>query len=179
MGRDKATLKIQGEPLWLRQLILLQKLEPKAIWVSARTPPTWLPPNIEALLDEPPSRGPLSGIALALERIETTHLLVLAIDLPAMSSAHLQKLAALAIPGRGVIPATSQHFEPLAAIYPKSAAPAAARALLDGKLALQVFARALLEAGLVTEYRLKAEEGPLYRNVNTPADLTGGPDPGT
>jgi len=179
MGRDKATLKIQGEPLWLRQLTLLQKLGPKALWVSARTAPTWLPPNVELLLDEPPSRGPLSGIARALERIETTHLLVLAIDLPEMSSGHLQKLAACAIPGRGVIPASSQHFEPLAAIYPKSAAAAAARALVDGKLALQFFATALLEAGLATEYRLKEEEGALYRNVNTPADLAGGPAPET
>ncbi len=177
MGRDKATLRIQGEPLWLRQLTLLQKLNPKALWVSARTPPAWLPPNVEALLDEAPSRGPLSGIARALNRIETTHLLVLAVDLPEMSSAHLQKLVAFAKPGRGVIPASSQHFEPLAAIYPKSAAVAAARALVDGKLALQVFARALLDAGLVTEYRLKAEEGALYRNANTPADLPDGPGP--
>jgi molybdopterin-guanine dinucleotide biosynthesis protein A len=102
---------------------------------------------------------------------------VLAIDLPEMSSAHLQKLAAFAKPGHGVIPASPEHFEPLAAIYPKSAAAAAARALLDGKLALQVFAKALLEAGLVTEYRLKAEERALYRNVNTPADLPDGPGP--
>jgi molybdopterin-guanine dinucleotide biosynthesis protein A len=177
MGRDKATLSIQGEPLWLRQLALLQKLEPKALWVSARTPPSWLPPNVGALLDEPSSRGPLSGIARALERIDTTHMLVLAIDLPEMSDTHLQKLAALAKPGCGVIPATAQHFEPLAALYPKSAAAAAARALVEGKLALQAFAKVLLEAGLVTEYRLTAEERALYRNVNTPADLLGGPFP--
>jgi molybdopterin-guanine dinucleotide biosynthesis protein A len=175
MGRDKATLRIRGEPLWLRQLTLLQKLEPAALWVSARTPPAWLPPNVEALLDEPPSRGPLSGIARALERIETTHLLVLAIDLPEMSFVHLQKLAALANPNRGVIPTGPQHFEPLAAIYPKSAAGAAARALREGNLTLQVFAKALLEAGLVREYRLEAEERALYRNVNKPADLPEGP----
>jgi molybdopterin-guanine dinucleotide biosynthesis protein A len=179
MGRDKATLRIQGEPLWSRQLALLKKLEPKALWVSARTPPAWLPPNVEVLLDEPPSRGPLSGIARALERIETTHLLVLAIDLPEMSSAHLQKLAGFAKPGRGVIPATSRHFEPLAAIYPKAAAAAAAHSLLDGKLALQAFARVLLEAELVTEYRLTTEERALYLNVNTPSDLLGGRVPET
>ncbi|MDE3099592.1 MAG: NTP transferase domain-containing protein [Verrucomicrobiota bacterium] len=48
------------------------------------------------MLDEPPSRGPLSGPAAALKYGRTTHVLALAVDLPRMTSAHLKRLWSLA-----------------------------------------------------------------------------------
>src|SRR5437867_2135004 len=82
MGADKAMLEIGGEPLWARQLRRLRELQPERILISARSKPAWCPAEIETVLDEPPSRGPLSGLAAALKIIQTTHLLALAIDLP-------------------------------------------------------------------------------------------------
>jgi molybdenum cofactor guanylyltransferase len=82
MGADKATLVLDGEPLWSRQLRTLRELQPERILISARTKPAWCPPEIEVVLDKPPSRGPLTGLAAALKRIHTTHLFALAIDLP-------------------------------------------------------------------------------------------------
>ncbi len=171
MGRDKATLVVQGEPLWSRQLALLESLRPAAVWISARTLPAWAPRAEATLLDVPPSRGPLSGIALALERMNTTHLLALAIDLPDMPVGHLQKLAGLVEPGRGVIPMTPEHFEPLAAIYPKEAESTARTFLSSQQLAMQSLAAALVRLGLVKEYRVAEAERAFYRNLNTPADV--------
>src|SRR6266849_6240188 len=92
MGKDKATLLFRGKPLWQIQLDLLRKLEPAEIFISARTDPPWRPRDVQFVADDPPSRGPLSGLTGSLARIRTSHLLVLAIDMPFMSEIHLRSL---------------------------------------------------------------------------------------
>src|SRR5215469_1433267 len=96
MGADKATLVLDGEPLWSRQIRVLRELYPAKVMISARKMPDWCPADIEVALDEPPSRGPLSGLVAALGKIQTTHLLALAVDLPRMASEHICKLWARA-----------------------------------------------------------------------------------
>jgi molybdopterin-guanine dinucleotide biosynthesis protein A len=171
MARDKATLVVEGQPLWAWQLALLRELQPERIWVSARTVPSWAPADVQVVLDLPPSRGPLSGIVAALDRLPSSHLLTLAVDLPRMTSEHLRKLTALTRPGCGVIPRNQNHLEPLVAIYPKEAASTARGALESDDVSLQRFARGLLTQQLLTEYPLAAEEMALYLNANRPADL--------
>src|SRR4051812_17607093 len=121
MGRDKATIEFGGEPLWKRQLELLRALGPEQIFVSARTQPNWLPSGIEVLLDDPPSRGPLSGLAKGLALMRTTHLIALAVDMPFMNGEQIRKLLTATSAGCGVVPLVGQHAEPLAAIYPSEA----------------------------------------------------------
>src|SRR5450631_272010 len=86
MGRDKAAITFRGEPLWQRQLEVLRALLPEKIFVSVRQEPSWLSLETELLLDEPPSRGPLSGLTRALASTQTSHLVVLAVDMPFMTS---------------------------------------------------------------------------------------------
>jgi len=172
MGFDKATLSIGGEPLWQRQFRVLAELNPEATWVSARNRPAWCPADVEVILDQPPSCGPLSGVTAGLERLQTSHLLVLAIDLPNVSAEHLRKLCNLAKPGRGVIPRNQDWFEPLCAIYPREAAAEATQAL--GKNAsLQQLARTLIDKSRAEVYDIPAKERPLYLNANQPSDLEG------
>jgi len=171
MGVDKATLLISGEPLWKRQLSVLKEAQPHALWVSARAEPLWCPPEIEVVTDKPPSCGPLSGVAAGLRRLQTSHLLVLAIDLPQMTAEYLRKLCVLARPGNGVIPFHGGYFEPLCAIYPAEALAAAEMALNSGDASLQHFAQNLLRESQARVYELASEERPLYLNMNTPSDL--------
>jgi molybdopterin-guanine dinucleotide biosynthesis protein A len=171
MGVDKATLLIAGEPLWKRQLRVLTNLRPDAVWVSARTLPPWCPAEIEVIADRIPSRGPLSGVATGLRRLQTSHLLVLAIDLPQMTAEHLRNLWALARPGIGVIPFHGDYFEPLCAIYPAEALVAAETALSSDDVSLQHFAQNLLRESRVQVYELASGEASLYLNMNTPSDL--------
>jgi molybdopterin-guanine dinucleotide biosynthesis protein A len=119
----------------------------------------------------PPSCGPLSGITLGLERMTTTHLVVLAIDLSDMPLAQLRRLAEQAEAGIGVVPVTPEHFEPLAAIYPKEAERIAQSCLSSGQFAMHKFAAELLKLGLLKKYRLAEAERAFYRNLNTPADV--------
>jgi len=171
MGTDKATLVIDGELFWQRQINRLHELNPQTIWISARQRPSWCPPNIEIVADESPSRGPLSGLSAALDRLQTSHLLALAIDLPRMTAEQLRKICALAEPGRGVIPLNGENFEPLCAIYPIEAAAVARAALAGGELSLQRLARTLVQENLALAYPLSEREKELFHNVNTPADL--------
>ena len=171
MGVDKSTLAISGEPLWRRQLRILAEVQPSAVWISARSTPSWCPAGIEVILDGPRSRGPLSGVAAGLERLRTSHLLVLAVDLPRVPVEHLRKLCNLIRPGCGVIPQNTEGFEPLCAVYPVEAAPNAREALASHNLSLQHFARTLINQGRLKAYRITPEERAMYLNVNYPADL--------
>lgn len=171
MGRDKATLMINGEPLWRRQLRILGELQPSALWISARTVPPWRPPGLEVVLDESPSRGPLSGLAAGLSRLQTSHLLLLAVDLPCITASHLRRLWSLAKPGSGAIPQSEESFEPLCAVYPAEASPLASEALSGTDVSLQHFIGLLLRQSLAQAHALSAQERPLYLNLNAPEDL--------
>lgn len=171
MGTDKATLMIGGEPLWVRQLNLLRSLKPDEILLSVRSRPAWCPDGVEVVPDEPPSLGPLSGLVTVLERTRTTHLLMLAIDLPEMTAEHLQRLWQLALLHVSVIPRSEQHYEPLAAIYAGNAKPVAVQLLKQGRLSLQLLAEELLRTKRASIYHVSESERKLYRNVNSPEDL--------
>jgi molybdopterin-guanine dinucleotide biosynthesis protein A len=171
MGSDKALLEFEGEPLWRRQIRILIELQPQDVFVSARTAPAWLPDSMTVVCDEAPSRGPLSGLVAVLRRIETSHVLVLAIDLPKMTSDRLRRLWSRAQPGIGVIPDRNGTYEPLAAVYPREALPEAEAALRAGTLSLQPLLRELLARGRLITDPVEPEEARLFLNVNAPADL--------
>ncbi|MBU6409268.1 MAG: molybdenum cofactor guanylyltransferase [Verrucomicrobia bacterium] len=166
MGRDKATLLLNGEPLWARQLRVLRELSPEAILISARARPIWCPTQIEVVLDVPPSRGPLSGLAAALKRIQTTHLLAFAVDLPEMTSTHLKKLWSLANPGIGVVPQNGIFPEPLSAIYPVEGLRAVELTLATNDASMQGVIRRLTSRKQIYYYQIKRSERAAYENVN-------------
>jgi molybdopterin-guanine dinucleotide biosynthesis protein A len=171
MGRDKATLAINDQPLWARQLSLLRQIRSDEVFIAARVTPAWTPSDVALLLDAPPPRGPLSGISSALAAMVTSHLLALAVDLPQMTAEHLQKLIGLAQNGRGVVPYQENLAEPLVAVYPKEAARLADDALASEDVSLQSFVRQLEAQNLVVKYSVQPEERSLYHNLNTPQDL--------
>src|SRR5207247_9022948 len=72
MGTEKATIVFNGEPLWQRQMKLLRHLRPEEISVSARAERSWRPADTELVLDQPPSRGPISGLTADLGRTRTS-----------------------------------------------------------------------------------------------------------
>ena len=171
MGSDKATLLFHGKPLWQIQLELLQKLEPAEIFVSARTDPAWRPPDVHFVADDPPSRGPLSGLAAALARMRAKHLLALAIDMPFMTEKYLRFLWGQTEPGRGVLPEIDNRAEPLAAIYPQEALAKVQSALSGKDFSLQTVTGCLVAAGKLKVIPVTQGEKELFRNMNDLADL--------
>jgi molybdopterin-guanine dinucleotide biosynthesis protein A len=171
MGKDKATLSYRGKPLWQIQLELLRQLSPQEIFVSARSDPDWRPADIQFVADNPPSRGPLSGLAASLDRTSTSHLLALAIDMPWMSNKYLEFLCAQIKPGRGVLPKIGDRAEPLAAIYPRDALASVQSALSGEHFSLQTLTGRLVAVGKLQVVPVTSQERELFLNLNEPADL--------
>jgi molybdenum cofactor guanylyltransferase len=171
MGKDKATLLFRGKPLWQIQVELLRKLEPIEIFVSARTDPLWRRGDVQFVGDDPPSRGPLSGLAASLAQTRTEHLLALAIDMPFMTEKYLTFLCNHIEPRRGVIAKIDDRFEPLAAIYPEEALTDFQGALTGTDFSLQTMASRLVAEGKLEVTAVASHERKLFLNVNEPGDM--------
>ena len=169
MGTDKATLFFENEPLWQRQLATLKKTLPEKILISARTKPIWCPPDLATVLDVSPTRGPLSGLAAALKETTTTHLLILAVDMPLMTATHLNWLKTHAVLGSGVVPKVQNYSEPLCAIYPAEACELAHAQLQTNDFSLTTFVKKLREQNRLLELEIPAADELVYSNANTPA----------
>ena len=174
MGQDKAAILFRNLPLWQIQLDLLRKLQLQEIFVSAQTDPPWRPADIEFVPDNQPSRGPLSGIAAALSRIDSGHLLALAIDMPFMTESYLRRLCEKVERTGGVVPIIENRAEPLAAIYPRDAHDEVVDALLGSDFSLQSLVGKLIAAGKLQPIQVSAEEKAFFRNLNEPGDLDRG-----
>lgn len=172
MGKDKATLRFRGKPLWQIQLDLLRRLSPLEVFVSARTDPPWRPNDIEFVADQAPSRGPLSGLAAALAQMHGTHLLALAIDMPFLNARYLRSLCGRIEPGCGVLPKIGSRAEPLTAIYPAEARVDFATALAGTDFSLQELTKRLAGAARVRVVPVEGSDIELFRNLNDPDSLS-------
>jgi molybdenum cofactor guanylyltransferase len=171
MGEDKATLLFRGKLLWQVQLDLLRKVGPAEIFVSARTDPPWRPIDVRFVPDEPPSRGPLSGLTATLARIQSSHLLTLAIDMPFMNEGHLRAFCDQIHPGSGVLAMIGDRAEPLAAIYPIQAYDRFAAALSGVDFSMQTLTNQLVKMGRLHVIQVSQKEQRFYRNLNEPDDF--------
>ena len=163
MGRDKATLVIEGQPLWQRQLDKLRALEPCELFISGRCAGPYASAGVEIIEDSVPGLGPLGGVAAALRRATSPRVLVLAVDLPRMSA---EFLASLLREPHPTIPRHGNFFEPLAAIYPKCALPVAEEMLGQEDRSMQRFVRGLLERNWVQARTTRAAEVGYFKNLN-------------
>ena len=161
MGRDKALMEWQGVPLWKHQLQTLQALNPERTLISCRSE-QGLQSTEEFLYDPPDSDdGPLGAITRCLELVQMP-LLVLAVDMPWMTSAFLRDEVLKGGFFRG-----EHGFEALAAVYEPEMLPVMQEALSNGQLALQrVIAKLEGRVRPITE----AQAG-YFRNANYEAEL--------
>jgi molybdenum cofactor guanylyltransferase len=149
----------------------LRNLEPTEIFVSARTDPVWRPADVQFVTDDPPSRGPLSGLATSLAQMRTKHLLALAVDMPFITEKYLTFLCGQIEPGRGVIAKIDDRFEPLAAIYAQEALADVQNALSGKDFSLQTVTSRLVAAGKLRVMPVATPERKFFLNVNEPVDL--------
>jgi molybdopterin-guanine dinucleotide biosynthesis protein A len=171
MGRDKAFLEIDGVPLWQRQLRTLQELDPSEIFVAGPAQQEWMETGLKIVADAVYDSGPLGGLVALLRRSRTEQLLVLAVDLPNMTSQFLKELLTDCPKTGGIVPKRNKRFEPLAAIYSAGCLVLAESCLNSGNCSLQQLARRAAKAGLVTTREIADAEESLFFNLNTPADF--------
>ena len=97
MGRDKAFLEVDRQPLWRLQLAKLRAVCGKVVVCGSTSQRRFFEPEgVRFEADAAADLGPLSGIARALEAAQATHALVLAVDAePAALVALVDALEAL------------------------------------------------------------------------------------
>lgn len=171
MGRDKAWLELEGQSLLSRALATVRAAGITEIFISGRADTDYSALDCPVLLDREPGAGPLAGIERALAASAAPLTLVLAVDLPHMTTAFLQTLAQNCAPDAGVVPEIRGQLEPLAAIYPKRCQALALDCLRQGRRAARHFAELCRAAGAVHTFPVPTQHLRCFDNWNTPQDL--------
>ncbi len=175
MGRDKALVPWDGVPLWERQLRTLEALVPEETFLCAggRADLRVGPERARVLTDLPGGRGPVAGIAAALKECRCEQLVVLAVDLPTMTSDALTALL-LEAAESGIALERGGFFEGLAAVYPREMAPIAAEVARAEDCSVQRLVRMGAAMGMIRTRATLPEEDGLFLNVNRAEDLPAG-----
>jgi molybdenum cofactor guanylyltransferase len=179
MGRDKATIEIGGIPMLRRIYDLLALCHDRENSLTDRihvvTP--WvekyrsiLPVNCHFIAEQQPHQGPLRGFVQGLAEINSTWILLLACDLPNLSTPLIQTW----IDGLESIPAESvayvpkhlaKGWEPLCGFYRRSCLDSLLEYINHGEQSFQGW----LALNTVTE--LQIADPMCLVNCNTPAEL--------
>ena len=175
MGRDKATLLLpDGRSLLDRALQTLQDVGARELLVSVRPGQTYGKPNTREVVDAADNCGPLAGLIAALGNASTECILVLAVDLPAMSPDYLRKLLAASATHGGAVPHHGGFYEPLAAVYPRIAVAAAREVFSSGQYSLQAWVQVLAKKGQIQPVPVEPFETGFFANWNQPDDTLAG-----
>ena len=168
MGVDKADVEVNGKTMLERVAAALGESVPHVVLLGAERE------GIECWPDVVPARGPLAGIASALQRMEDDRVLVVAVDQPFVRTQTLARLAELdsKIP---IVPVDAVGVRQVTcALYPKDIAEAAMEeAGADGSMQ-SVLDRVSFQAVTPEIWRRWGEDGRSWFSVDTLAALDDG-----
>jgi molybdopterin-guanine dinucleotide biosynthesis protein A len=173
MGFPKALLSQSGQPLWQVQLGRLDALGPEERFLSAPRELALHDHAWKTVHDDKPDLGPLAGMAAAVRIMSADWLLVLAVDLPHMTSEYLGGLCDRAsASGRGQVPEMDGQYLGLSAVYPRDFLTAHLKTHLRSEdRSVQRFVQTGISLGLLEVCPVAKNEHRLFQNVNTPVDL--------
>lgn len=177
MGQDKALLDCAGQPLWLIQARKLQALQPAHLFIGCREEQGFhldAPEDLKAewLFDSPgQGDGPMLPIVHALQQASMP-LLVLAVDMPDMTTAFLDGLLAHR-PETAFFYQTSHGIEPLAGVYTPALIPLMQTAAAASQFSLRRLIEAAVQQDLALLLPLSSANEFHYNNVNSPGEWRG------
>lgn len=175
MGRDKALLTVSGEPLLVRQARLLGEAGAAEVLISQssdRPGSNWPRlPNTRTVWDLPGDIGPLAGLEAVLQAAQFDRVLVVAVDLPALSVAFLQELVSASRSKTGVVCRTHHGWEPFLTVYPSFALTAIRSAIARHELTCQRLIQQGLAEGWLVEFQPRGKCLIPFTNWNYPKDF--------
>lgn len=173
MGRPKADLRLDGEPMLVRQIRLLRKVAQRVVVVGGK--PGYLDEfNVPQIPDAFAGRGPLAGLYTALLESRTDFNLVLGCDLPFVNRRLLGFLVARAAAAGSDVTVPRSHdgrLQPLCAVYRRRALYAVRSCLEAGDNKLRGFYPRV--HCKIIAWRELADAGfraSIFNNMNTPED---------
>src|SRR5579863_511423 len=171
MGADKAFVTLEGRTLLARSVSLARSVTGDVRIVGNAEKFREFAPVVEDVFR---GCGPLGGIHAALRASGAELNLILAVDVPFVSSEFLLFLIARGRTSNAVVTVTRTGggWQPLCAVYRREFADVAEKALRAGRYKID----ALFEAGktqVISEVELTAGgfSAEMFRNLNTPNEL--------
>lgn len=172
MGRAKAALTLaDGRTLLQRQVGVLRAAGATTVQVSIGSGSGFMVEGATPVADHVAHAGPLAGIAAGLRAAPAGLVLVLAVDMPAITEVHLRQLLERTRSARGVVPMLAGQCEPLAAIYPSALAASAEAWLACGRRAVHTWAEDEAGKGNLLLWDTPPDWSDAFRNWNAPDDL--------
>ena len=178
MGVDKARLRLGTSTVLERVIAAAAPLELSLSLVGA-TPAeetdqrgAWLRSfDLPVIPDLQPGLGPLGGLHTALTASATDRVLLLACDLPFLTTPFLAYMLSMQGTADVVLPKDEQGLHPLCAVYSRSCLRGLDRCLEQSSLSLMDFVRTVDYRPLVrADYTELDPHGVLMTNLNTSQD---------
>jgi molybdenum cofactor guanylyltransferase len=178
MGRDKATIEIDGIPMVRRiydvvascqngRIESIDRIYVVTPWIDRYQP--ILPIDCNFIAEEDPHKGPLVGFAQGLSQIEADWVLLLACDLPNLSTSFIQssidRLTDIPAQSIAYLAKGDRGWEPLCGFYRGNCLESLLAYINSGAQSFQGW----LKAKMVTELAIDSPQ--ILLNCNTPADL--------
>ena len=164
-GRDKSALLVDGRAILDRQLAALTPAVDDVLIVGGAR---------ATVHDIVPGCGPLGGLHTALTAMRGDAVLLVACDMPYLSTPFLAYLLSLAAAADIVVPRTERGYHPLCAVYTRACLEPAAVRLADRRLRLRELVDSMRTRVVsIDEIRQFGDPDRLLANVNTPTDYAG------
>ena len=132
MGRDKARLTVAGTPVLAHLDRLMVGLGGTPVYSLRPDQRGLVPAGRTVLLDRNPGRGPLEGIAVALEAFPGHSVLAVPVDMPGLGPRQLRSL--LVSQALAACLSADGRRSPLPSIWRPGSRQAVARAVASGRL---------------------------------------------
>ncbi len=171
-GQDKRALRVGRATILERQMAALDGLVDRVFVVGADfAPGCRVGPHV--VPDRLPNAGALGGLYTALCEAAGPHVLVVACDLPFVTTPLLARLISLAGDDcDAVVPRSTDGRQPLCAVYASRLAEDVRRRIESGRLKVQDLFEAIRVRELgPAEVAAIDPDSRLFFNVNTPDDL--------
>lgn len=170
MGRPKALLLFDGEPLVAHTVRALSSLFTHVVAVAAEGQE--LPPlPVTVVRDELPSQGPVGGIYYGLRAASGQFAFVISCDAPFLNLRLVSFLTEQISNYDVVVPYWQDRFQPLHAVYRQSVAPLLKDQLERGELRpISLYKKVRTLEIHEEDIRRFDPEGLSFLNMNTPED---------
>ena len=164
-GRDKGALLLDGRAILDHQIAALAPVVDEVLIVGGPR---------ATIHDIVPGCGPLGGLHAALTAAHGGAVLIVACDMPYLSTPFLTYLLSFATEADIVVPQSERGYHPLCAVYTRACLEPVAAQLADRRLKMRELIDSL-RTRVVPAHEIRQFGDPdrLLANVNTPADYAG------
>ena len=167
-GQDKTKLKFGGQTLLARTLAIIDPICDEKL-ISSNSLETYA--DCRIVPDRSPGQGPLGALYSCLLAARNPYLLIVATDMPFITTRALQKLGQEINGFDVVIPKSPDGMQPLAALYSKECIDPIRYQLEQGNLKIRSFFSQIRSKVIDCRDFPDIYHKNIFLNINSPADL--------